>query len=74
VLPEEGATVTLDDVARHLLARGLARRKLPEQLVLWDGPLPRTASGKVVRSRLRMESPAKPSQCVERLREEPGCR
>ncbi len=59
VRPEIGAVVTLDDVVSHLVGRGVATRKLPEQLVTWDGPLPRTASGKVVRSRLVMESAGK---------------
>ncbi|TMA34141.1 MAG: cyclohexanecarboxylate-CoA ligase [Deltaproteobacteria bacterium] len=72
VLPEGGTALTLDDVVSHLRAGGLARRKLPEQLVVWDGPLPRTASGKVVRSRLQVEWPTKPSQCVPRLREGRG--
>jgi len=36
--------------------------------VIWNGPLPRTPSGKVVRSRLAMEAPGKRSQGVERLR------
>ncbi len=68
VLPEADADVTLDDVVRHLDAQGTARRKLPEQLVIWDGPLPRTPSGKVVRSRLVMEAAAKRSDLAERLR------
>ena len=58
VRPVDGAEVTLADVVRHLLAQGTAQRKLPEEVVIWDGPLPRTASGKVVRSRLVMEAPA----------------
>jgi len=68
MLPEPGAALTLDAVVAHLLARGVARRRLPEQLVLWDGPLPRTTSGKVIRSRLIMEAPGRPTQLVERLR------
>jgi hypothetical protein len=59
--------VTLDDVVAYLVGAGTARRKLPEQLVTWDEPLPRTPSGKVVRSRLAMEAPGKPSDVVERL-------
>ncbi|OBF25417.1 hypothetical protein A5727_04615 [Mycobacterium sp. ACS4331] len=39
-------------VVDALLATGLARWKLPEQIVLWDGELPRTASGKVIRREL----------------------
>jgi acyl-CoA synthetase (AMP-forming)/AMP-acid ligase II len=69
VQPADGVVLTLDDVVAHLLGAGVARRKLPEQLVRWDGPLPRTASGKVVRSRLAMESPAKDSDLAPRLRD-----
>lgn len=65
----DGGIITLDDVVAHLLARGMAKRKLPEQLVHWGGPLPRTASGKVIRSRLVMESPAKDSDLAPRLRD-----
>jgi acyl-CoA synthetase (AMP-forming)/AMP-acid ligase II len=68
VQPEDGAAVALADVVGHLLAQGLARRKLPEEVVTWDGPLPRTASGKVVRSRLAMEAPTMRSDRAERLR------
>jgi len=68
VQPEPGGVVTLASVVGHLLGRGVARRKLPEELVRWDGPLPRTASGKVVRSRLAMEAPAKESERAPRLR------
>ncbi|UGQ11924.1 fatty acid--CoA ligase family protein [Yinghuangia sp. ASG 101] len=67
----DGVTVTLDTVVAHLTALGTARRKLPEQLVCWDGPLPRTASGKIVRSGLVMEAPAQESDVAARLRE-PG--
>jgi acyl-CoA synthetase (AMP-forming)/AMP-acid ligase II len=64
----DGASLNLDEAAAYLLGKGVARRKLPEQLVRWDGPLPRTASGKIVRSRLVMESPAKDSDVAPRLR------
>ena len=67
VHPEDGAGVTLDAVVGHLKAQGLATRKLPEEVVVWDGPLPRTASGKVVRSRLVMDAPAKRSERAARL-------
>jgi acyl-CoA synthetase (AMP-forming)/AMP-acid ligase II len=62
VHPEAGAHLALGDVTEHLTARGVARRKLPEQLVIWDEPLPRTPSGKVVRSRLVMEAPGRPTE------------
>jgi len=66
VRPVPGARVTLDDVVAYLAGAGTARRKLPEQLVTWDEPLPRTPSGKVVRSRLAMDAPGKPSEVVDR--------
>ena len=50
-------------------AEGVAVRKLPEQLVVWDEPLPRTASGKVVWAQLVMRSPAKHNELAARLRE-----
>jgi acyl-CoA synthetase (AMP-forming)/AMP-acid ligase II len=68
VRPEPGRKPTLDAMVDHLRSEGLATRKLPEQLVVWDEPLPRTASGKIVRSRLRMESFGKISRFAARLR------
>ena len=43
---------SLDDVARHLLGRGLSKRKLPERVTVVDD-FPRTASGKVLKRALR---------------------
>ncbi|UIX29330.1 class I adenylate-forming enzyme family protein [Streptomyces sp. GQFP] len=52
VVPENSsAPPTLDGVCAHLLARGLNRRKLPEQLEIVD-ELPRNAMGKVVKAAL----------------------
>ena len=62
VRPEPGSQIVLADVAAHLTGRGVARRKLPEQLVVWDDALPRTPSGKVVRSRLVMEAPGRQTE------------
>ena len=67
VRPAPGATVTLADLVTYLERAGTARRKLPEQIVMWDAPLPRTPSGKVVRARLVMETPGKPSDVAGRL-------
>lgn len=58
---------TLDAVVAHLRAAGVAARKLPEQVFLWNEPLPRTSSGKIVRSRLAMDCHAKPSSAAERI-------
>ncbi len=74
VRPEEDREMTLEAVIEHLRSEGLAVRKLPEQLVVWDEPLPRTASGKIVRSRLVMESSGKPSQFGSRLSDRPARR
>ena len=65
--PHPGGAVSLGDVCAHLRAQGIATRKLPEQLAVWDEPLPRTASGKIVRSRLVVESPAKHNEYADRL-------
>lgn len=67
VRPENRTVITLDRVCTHLRTVGTATRKLPEQLVIWDEPLPRTVSGKVVRSRLVMESAAKHNEYAPRL-------
>ena len=71
VRPEPGVAMTLDGVCAHLRGEGTATRKFPEQLVVWGEPLPRTASGKVVRSRLVMESPAKRNEYAPRLAPQP---
>jgi cyclohexanecarboxylate-CoA ligase len=52
VVPRAGADVTLPTVVDWLTARRLARQKLPESLLLTD-ELPRNASGKVQKFRLR---------------------
>jgi acyl-CoA synthetase (AMP-forming)/AMP-acid ligase II len=52
VRTEPGMEITLEDVTSWLLAAGLTKHKLPERLVNWHEPLPRTASGKVIRRAL----------------------
>lgn len=47
-----GTDVTLEGIADHLGSLGLAKWKLPEEIVLWTEPLPETASGKIQRSAL----------------------
>jgi len=47
-----GAAVTLDELCAFLLAQGLAKQKLPEQLEVLAA-LPRTDSGKVQRNALK---------------------
>jgi cyclohexanecarboxylate-CoA ligase len=55
VIARPGGTPTLESLRAHLVARGLARFKLPERLEVRE-TLPRTASGKVRKTRLREES------------------
>ena len=74
VRAEPGRAPTLEAVTAHLRAAGVAPRKLPEQLAVWDEPLPRTASGKIVRSRLVMESPGKSAQLAARIGDIRSCR
>ena len=62
-----GTEITLHAVTDALLAAGLAKWKLPEQLVLWDDPLPRTASGKVQRTRLADGAAGRPALLAPRL-------
>jgi acyl-CoA synthetase (AMP-forming)/AMP-acid ligase II len=69
--PDAGVALSLEGVLAHLRAAGTASRKLPEQLVVWDEPLPRTASGKIVRARLVRESSTKVSDLAVRLRSNP---
>ncbi len=47
-----GATATADDLRRHVGER-LASFKIPAHVVFWSDPLPRTASGKVLKRDLR---------------------
>lgn len=52
VVPEAGQTITLADITEWLSAARFARQKLPERLIVLN-ELPRTASGKVQKFRLR---------------------
>ncbi|MET0454307.1 MAG: AMP-binding protein [Mycobacterium sp.] len=52
VVLDRGETVTLAEIADWLTARKIARQKLPERLIVID-ELPRTASGKVQKFKLR---------------------
>jgi acyl-CoA synthetase len=47
-----GATLTLDDLVDHLVARGLGKELLPEHLVVLE-ELPRSSGGKLAKGELR---------------------
>ncbi len=59
-----------DTIASRLLAGGLAKWKLPEQIVFWDEPLPRTASGKIQRQALADAGRGRPGGMAARLRDQ----
>lgn len=50
-----GADIGLADVTGWLMSAGLAKWKLPEHLVAWSQPLPRTETGKVLRRALAID-------------------
>jgi cyclohexanecarboxylate-CoA ligase len=52
IVPALGQTITLDEVTEWLRAARFAKQKLPERLIVLD-ELPRTASGKVQKFKLR---------------------
>jgi cyclohexanecarboxylate-CoA ligase len=61
VVPHDAAhSPTLEELGEFLLARGISRRKLPEQLEL-VATLPMTASGKVKKHELRASVTATPT-------------
>ncbi len=63
-----GATLTFDAMVEGLIAAGLAKWKIPEELVLWDEPFPETASGKVQRNQLDELGAGRPRTVAPRLR------
>ncbi|OKJ19161.1 acyl-CoA synthetase [Streptomyces sp. CB00316] len=58
VLPRTGAGVTADVLREHV-GRSLARFKVPARVLLTDEPLPRNATGKVLKHELRDRFPAR---------------
>lgn len=64
---DDGARVSLVDVADALVGAGLPKYKLPEELVFWDEPLPVNANGKVERNTLAARSAGRPRMLADRL-------
>ncbi|OBB00829.1 AMP-dependent synthetase [Mycobacteriaceae bacterium 1482268.1] len=60
--------MSLSDVASALVAAGLPKYKLPEEVVFWDQPLPLNANGKVERNKLEALSSGRPRVVADRLR------
>jgi acyl-CoA synthetase (AMP-forming)/AMP-acid ligase II len=63
--PDDESFETIVSVLR---SGGLATWKLPEEVVFWGGPLPRTASGKIVRPALAAGAGGRPTGLAPRLR------
>lgn len=68
---EPDVAMSLSDVAQALVSAGLAKYKLPEELVFWDQPLPLNANGKVERNKLHAYSNGRPRDVAERLNAAP---
>jgi len=64
---DAGVRLSVADVAAALVAAGLPKYKLPEELVFWDEPLPVNANGKVARNTLHARSQGLPRALADRL-------
>ncbi|MBV9637955.1 MAG: AMP-binding protein [Mycobacteriaceae bacterium] len=67
VVMESGTTLSLSAVTEALIGAGLAKYKLPEELVFWDEPLPANVNGKVDRKTLDERSHGRPRETAKRL-------
>jgi acyl-CoA synthetase (AMP-forming)/AMP-acid ligase II len=67
IQPDGTCDLGLEDVTHWLLSAGLAKRKLPEQIVFWEEPLPNTATGKVLRRVLADAGSGRPTYFAKRL-------
>jgi hypothetical protein len=65
-----GAELGFDEMVAGLVAAGVAKWKIPEELVLWDEPLPETPSGKVRRTDLDRGSAGRPRTVAPRVRQD----
>ncbi|MBH0775289.1 class I adenylate-forming enzyme family protein [Nocardia bovistercoris] len=59
----------LAEITGRLRQSGLAKWKLPEQVVLWDEPFPRTESGKIQRKEVAARAAGRPTLLTPRLRD-----
>jgi acyl-CoA synthetase (AMP-forming)/AMP-acid ligase II len=63
-----GDELGFEQMVDGLVAAGVAKWKIPEELVLWDEPLPETPSGKVRRNELAPGAAGRPRTLAPRLR------
>jgi non-ribosomal peptide synthetase component E (peptide arylation enzyme) len=67
VVVDRAVELTLTNLVDALIAAGLPKYKLPEELVFWDQPLPVNANGKVERNTLHARSEGRPRALAGRL-------
>ncbi len=67
VVLDVGEILEYDLAVAVLTERGLARGKLPEEIVTWHEPLPRNPAGKVVRAELLARAAGRPTTMAPRL-------
>jgi acyl-CoA synthetase (AMP-forming)/AMP-acid ligase II len=65
----DGTALEFDAMVEGLVTAGLAKWKIPEELVVWNEVLPETASGKVQRKDLEAGGQGRPREVAPRLRE-----
>lgn len=64
---DEGVDLTLAELSSALVAAGLPKYKLPEELVFWERSLPLNANGKVERNKLAERSSGRRRLLADRL-------
>jgi acyl-coenzyme A synthetase/AMP-(fatty) acid ligase len=67
VRPTEGVSLNLETVVDALLERGITKRHLPEELIIWDEPFPKTVTEKLNRAALAEQSNGRQRQFASRL-------
>lgn len=67
IVLEPDVEVSLAALTKTLVSDGMPKYKLPEELVVWDEPLPVNANGKVERNKLDAASAGRPRLLAERL-------
>jgi acyl-CoA synthetase (AMP-forming)/AMP-acid ligase II len=67
VRPAEGVSLDLEMLVDALLERGITKRHLPEELIIWDEPFPKTVTEKLNRAALAEQSMSRSRQFASRL-------
>ncbi|MFJ3779743.1 AMP-binding protein [Streptomyces sp. NPDC090075] len=68
VYTRDRESISFESVVDRLLDAGLAKWKLPEQVVVWDRPFPRTATGKIQRRLIASDAGPHRTLLAPRLR------